>query len=136
MSRRRRGGVATPPRRRRRRRVTAAAGCDLKTGALTLDTENPGGVVGWGAEDESFEVREAISVNPDSSKTVKVRENAGAPWYQTRRGTPTWSWSRRRRGRSRRRRGVVASTPRAGRGDAAGLTRRRRGGGRVDDAAG
>ena len=31
--------------------------CDVASGALTLDTENPGDVLGWGTEDESFEVR-------------------------------------------------------------------------------
>lgn len=56
--------------------------CDLTSGALTLDTENPGGVVGWGAEDKSFEVREALFINPaDSSQTVRVRDSSGsAEW--------------------------------------------------------
>ena len=31
--------------------------CDVASGKLTLDTENPGDVLGWGTEDESFEVR-------------------------------------------------------------------------------
>ena len=31
--------------------------CDVASGALTLDTENPGDVLGWGTEDESFEAR-------------------------------------------------------------------------------
>lgn len=44
---------------------------------LILDTENPGDVVGWGAEDESFEIREAVVRNQDdSSTTIRVRENA------------------------------------------------------------
>jgi len=55
--------------------------CTLATGELTLDTENPGGVLGWGTEDESFEVREAIVMNPaDSSTTVRVRDSAGDEW--------------------------------------------------------
>ena len=55
--------------------------CKLSTGELTLDTENPGGVLGWGSEDETFEVREAIVMNPaDSSTTVKVRDSASAEW--------------------------------------------------------
>ena len=37
--------------------------CNIATGELTLDTENPGDVVGWGTEDESFEVREATVIN-------------------------------------------------------------------------
>jgi len=55
--------------------------CDLPTGKLTLDTENPGDVLGWGTEDESFEVREAVVMNPaDSSTTVRVRDDAQSPW--------------------------------------------------------
>ena len=52
----------------------------LESGAIELDTENPGGIVGWGSEDESFEVREGIRVNPDSSKTVLVRDSTKAEW--------------------------------------------------------
>ena len=52
----------------------------LESGAIELDTENPGGIVGWGSEDESFEVREGIRVNPDSSKTVLVRDSKDAEW--------------------------------------------------------
>ena len=53
----------------------------LESGAIELDTENTGGIVGWGSEDESFEVREGIRVNPDSSsKTVLVRDSKDAEW--------------------------------------------------------
>ena len=54
--------------------------CDLASGELTLDTENPGDVVGWGTEDESFEVREALVIAPDSSRTVRVRDSADGDW--------------------------------------------------------
>jgi len=55
--------------------------CDVASGALTLDTENPGDVLGWGTEDESFEVREAVSMNPaDSSTIVRVRDGQDAEW--------------------------------------------------------
>jgi dipeptidyl aminopeptidase/acylaminoacyl peptidase len=55
--------------------------CDLASGKLELDTENPGDVLGWGTEDESFEVREAVAMNPaDSSTMVRVRDSAAAPW--------------------------------------------------------
>mmetsp|Transcript_3487 Transcript_3487/g.5384 ORF Transcript_3487/g.5384 Transcript_3487/m.5384 type:complete len:676 (-) Transcript_3487:347-2374(-) len=55
--------------------------CNYKTGDLVLDAENPGDVVGWGAEDFSFEVREAVVRNQeDSSTTVRVRDNASAEW--------------------------------------------------------
>jgi dipeptidyl aminopeptidase/acylaminoacyl peptidase len=57
--------------------------CNLPTGELTLDTENPGDVLGWGAEDESFEVREATVVNQaDSSQTVRVRDSANTEWRE------------------------------------------------------
>lgn len=57
--------------------------CDLATGALKLDTENPGSVVGWGTEDESFEVREALVINQeDSSSTVRVRDSATSEWRE------------------------------------------------------
>ena len=55
--------------------------CEVASGALTLDTENPGDVLGWGTEDESFEVREAVAMNPaDSSTIVRVRDSAAAEW--------------------------------------------------------
>jgi len=57
---------------------------DYRTGvaeAATLDTENPGDVLGWGAEEFSFEVREAVVKNQeDSSETVRVRDDAASPW--------------------------------------------------------
>jgi len=57
--------------------------CHLPTGELTLDTENPGDVLGWGTEDETFEVREAIAMNPaDSSKAVRVRDSATSEWRE------------------------------------------------------
>ena len=57
--------------------------CNVPTGELTLDTENPGDVLGWGTEDESFEVREAIVMNAaDSSKTVRVRESMTSEWRE------------------------------------------------------
>ena len=55
--------------------------CDIATGDLTLDTENPGNVLGWGSEDESFEIREAIVMNQeDSSTTVLVRDSMDQPF--------------------------------------------------------
>ena len=57
--------------------------CDLKSGELTLDTENPGNVLGWGSEDESFEIREAVVMNQaDSSSTVKVRDSKEGEWRE------------------------------------------------------
>ena len=54
--------------------------CDIASGKIELDTENPGDVVGWGCEDESFEVREALSIGADSAKTVRVRDDASGAW--------------------------------------------------------
>jgi dipeptidyl aminopeptidase/acylaminoacyl peptidase len=52
-----------------------------KTGEKVLDTENPGNVLGWGSEDFSFEVREALVKNQeDSSTTIRVRDNAESEW--------------------------------------------------------
>ena len=57
--------------------------CTFATGELTLDTENPGDVLGFGTEDESFEVREAVAMNPaDSSTIVRVRDSATDEWRE------------------------------------------------------
>lgn len=53
--------------------------CYYKTGELILDTINPGDVIGWKVEDESFEVRAATVRNSaDSSTTVRIRSKAGS----------------------------------------------------------
>ena len=55
--------------------------CNYRTGELTLDTQNPGDVVGWGSEDFSFEIREAVVRNQgDSSTTVRVRDDKSSEW--------------------------------------------------------
>ena len=51
----------------------------LKTGALTLDTENPGDVAGWGT-DAKFQVRAAQAQTPDGGTEVRVRDDVKAPW--------------------------------------------------------
>ena len=52
-----------------------------KTGEKVLDTENPGDVLGWGSEDFSFQVREALVKNQeDSSSTVRVRDDTDSEW--------------------------------------------------------
>lgn len=54
---------------------------NLKTGETVLDTKNPGDVLGWGAEDFSFEIREALSKNQeDSSEIVRVRDDSKSEW--------------------------------------------------------
>jgi dipeptidyl aminopeptidase/acylaminoacyl peptidase len=53
---------------------------DLTTGAVVMDTENPGDVVAW-ITDPDFEIRGAVSSNPvDASTTLRVRESKNAPW--------------------------------------------------------
>lgn len=55
--------------------------CELASGELTLDTENPGDVIGWGSEDESFQVRVATVRNQiDSSTTIRVRDDSSSEW--------------------------------------------------------
>merc|ERR1711957_857034 len=54
---------------------------NYKTGERTLDTKNPGDVLGWGSEDESFEIREALVKNQaDSSEVIRVRDSKDAEW--------------------------------------------------------
>lgn len=52
---------------------------NLKTGALTLDTENPGDVAGWGT-DAKFQVRAAQVQTPDGGTEIRVRDDVKAPW--------------------------------------------------------
>jgi dipeptidyl aminopeptidase/acylaminoacyl peptidase len=53
---------------------------DLKTGAVLLDTQNPGGVVGWDA-DHKFVIRSCTAMNPkDGSVIIRVRDSQNAPW--------------------------------------------------------
>ena len=52
---------------------------NLKTGALTLDTENPGDVSGWGT-DAKFQVRAAQVATPDGGTEIRVRDDVKAPW--------------------------------------------------------
>jgi dipeptidyl aminopeptidase/acylaminoacyl peptidase len=50
-----------------------------KTGEMHLDTLNPGDVIGWKVEDESFEVRGATVRNEaDSSTTIRIRQSGDA----------------------------------------------------------
>ena len=47
-----------------------------KTGEKVMDTQNPGDVLGWGSEDTTFQVREALVKNQeDASETVRVRDD-------------------------------------------------------------
>jgi len=53
--------------------------CDLETGALTLNTENPGDVTQWSADHE-LNVRGAIAVNKDATTEIRVRDTVSSPW--------------------------------------------------------
>jgi len=56
---------------------------DLQTGEATLDTENPGDVLGWAIEDETFTIRGAVASNPvDSSQIVRVRDGPDDEWRE------------------------------------------------------
>jgi len=49
----------------------------------TLEAENPGSIVGWGAEDESFEIRFSLVRNQkDSSNTLQVRDSTTSDWRE------------------------------------------------------
>ncbi len=53
---------------------------DLATGAVVLDTQNPGDVLGWLA-DRDFQIRAAYAQSDeDGSTTLRVRDAAGRPW--------------------------------------------------------
>jgi dipeptidyl aminopeptidase/acylaminoacyl peptidase len=52
---------------------------NLKNGALELDTENPGDVVGWGT-DPKFRVRFAQIATPDGGTEIRVRPDDQSPW--------------------------------------------------------
>jgi dipeptidyl aminopeptidase/acylaminoacyl peptidase len=64
----------------RDRRVFDMHRIDLGTGAITLDTQNPGDVLGW-VTDPEFQIRACQAQNPqDASTIVRVRDSRDAPW--------------------------------------------------------
>lgn len=52
---------------------------ELDSGALKLDTENPGDVVGWTA-DAKFKIRMAQAPTPEGGVEIRLRDNEQAPW--------------------------------------------------------
>lgn len=52
---------------------------DLPTGEITLDTENPGGVIDWTA-DHALNIRVSQSYTDDGSTLIRVRDNSSSPW--------------------------------------------------------
>ena len=63
----------------RDRQVMDVHRLNLTTGALVLDTENPGDVVGWGT-DSKFQVRAAQASTADGGTEVRVRDDVKSPW--------------------------------------------------------
>ncbi|QEH33855.1 Prolyl tripeptidyl peptidase precursor [Aquisphaera giovannonii] len=57
---------------------------DLNTGGLTVDTENPGDVMGWVA-DSHLQVRAAQAMTPTGGAAIRVRDDASSafrPWLE------------------------------------------------------
>lgn len=52
---------------------------NLETGALVLDTENPGDFVGWTADDD-MKIRMGQVSTADGGTEIRVREDARTPW--------------------------------------------------------
>lgn len=53
---------------------------DLETGSVTLDTINPGDVMGW-ITDKEFHIRAAMAMNPEDATTIlRVRNTVSEPW--------------------------------------------------------
>ncbi len=52
---------------------------NLQTGQLQLDTENPGGVIGWSA-DHQLRVRASQAYAEDGSTLIRVRNQVTDPW--------------------------------------------------------
>ncbi len=52
---------------------------NLKTGAVELDTKNPGDVSGWTA-DNALQVRVASVFTPSGGTELRVRDDAKSPW--------------------------------------------------------
>jgi len=64
----------------RNRRIFDMYRLNLVTGALELDTENPGTIVGWYA-DAGFTIRAAAMMNPqDGSTVIRVRDAKDTAW--------------------------------------------------------
>jgi dipeptidyl aminopeptidase/acylaminoacyl peptidase len=60
---------------------------DFLTRELMLDTENPGDVAGWNA-DNDFHVRAATAILPGGYQEIRVRNDATSPWKSFQRWGP------------------------------------------------
>ncbi|MGD0839990.1 MAG: S9 family peptidase [Candidatus Acidiferrales bacterium] len=54
---------------------------DLKSGAVDLDTQNPGDVEGWQA-DNDMHILAAQVTTPDGGTIVRVRDDVNSPWRE------------------------------------------------------
>lgn len=54
---------------------------DLESGVATIDTENPGDVIGWLADNDHV-VRAALAQSPDGATIVRVRDGAADGWRE------------------------------------------------------
>lgn len=54
---------------------------NLKTGEMTLDTENPGDVQDWQA-DHDLQIRAAHITTPDGGSIIRVRDDVKSPWRE------------------------------------------------------
>jgi dipeptidyl aminopeptidase/acylaminoacyl peptidase len=64
----------------RDRRVYDMYRINLETGAVTLEAQNPGDILGWTA-DEDFVLRACTAFGGDDAHTtVRVRDSGGSPW--------------------------------------------------------
>ena len=52
---------------------------DLRTGAVQLDTENPGDIAGWLADDNMI-ARAATVTTTDGGTEIRIRDGAASPW--------------------------------------------------------
>ncbi len=52
---------------------------DLRSGAVQLDTENPGDIAGWLADDNMI-VRAATVTTTDGGTEIRIRDGAASPW--------------------------------------------------------
>ncbi len=71
----------------RNRRMMDVWRIDLRTGAATLEMENPGDVIWWIADDDLV-VRAARVRTPDDGFEVRVHTDSGAPWRTILRAAP------------------------------------------------
>jgi dipeptidyl aminopeptidase/acylaminoacyl peptidase len=65
----------------RDRRLHDVYRINLKTGAVELDTQNPGDVAGW-TTDNNLQVRAAHIYAPDGGTVIRIRDNPKAPWRE------------------------------------------------------